>query len=141
MGMVWDYAMLCYKAIYAFNQYAINWFRLYLQFHSWLHDTRTVNWLLYSASVISANKLAFARIHPTNRNWTSDFTFCRNFCFLVPISRGEQMPISPPADAHVCRLRNMACCTVCGTANCCFTTVFECQYCPLENAVAIYIPK
>jgi len=28
MGMVWDYAMLCYKAIYAFNQYAINRFRL-----------------------------------------------------------------------------------------------------------------
>jgi len=26
--MVWDYAMLCYKAIYAFNQYAINRFRL-----------------------------------------------------------------------------------------------------------------
>jgi len=29
MGMVWDYAMLCYKAIYAFNKYAINRFRLY----------------------------------------------------------------------------------------------------------------
>jgi len=29
MGMVWDYAMLCYKAIYAFNQYAINRFRQY----------------------------------------------------------------------------------------------------------------
>jgi len=26
--MVWDYAMLYYKAIYAFNQYAINRFRL-----------------------------------------------------------------------------------------------------------------
>jgi len=24
MGMVWDYAMLCYKAIHAFNQYVIN---------------------------------------------------------------------------------------------------------------------
>jgi len=31
MGMVWDYAMLCYKAIYAFNQYAINRFRQYFQ--------------------------------------------------------------------------------------------------------------
>jgi len=30
MGMVWDYAMLCYKAIYAFNQYTINRFRLYI---------------------------------------------------------------------------------------------------------------
>jgi len=29
MGMVWDYAMLCYKAIYAFNLHAINRFRLY----------------------------------------------------------------------------------------------------------------
>jgi len=29
MGMVWDYAVLCYKAIYAFNQCAINRFRLY----------------------------------------------------------------------------------------------------------------
>jgi len=28
MGMVWDYAMLCYKAIDAFNQYAISRFRL-----------------------------------------------------------------------------------------------------------------
>jgi len=32
MGMVWDYAMLCYKAIYAFNQYAINRFRQYQVF-------------------------------------------------------------------------------------------------------------
>ena len=28
MGMVWDYAMLCYKAIYAFNR-----FRLYIDLH------------------------------------------------------------------------------------------------------------
>jgi len=31
MGMVRDYAMLRCKAIYAFNQYAINRFRLYYQ--------------------------------------------------------------------------------------------------------------
>jgi len=31
MGMVWDYAMLCYKAIYTFNQYAINQFCLYIR--------------------------------------------------------------------------------------------------------------
>ena len=29
------------------------------------------------------------------------FTYYRNFCFLVPISRGGQMPVlPPPADAH-----------------------------------------
>jgi len=39
----------------------------------------------------------------------------------------------------LCRLRNMA--WFCSTPNCCFTAVFECQYCPLENAVAIYIPN
>jgi len=25
--MVWDYAILCYKAIYAFNTYRAAWFR------------------------------------------------------------------------------------------------------------------
>jgi len=70
---------------------------------SWLHDygTRTVNRLLCSFSVISANKLSFARICPTNRNWTADVTFSTNFCFLVPISiEGANACFSPPADAH-----------------------------------------
>jgi len=41
-----------------------------------------------------------ARINPNNQK-TPDFTFSRNFCFLVPISRGRQMPVLHlPADAH-----------------------------------------
>jgi len=40
-----------------------------------------------------------ARINPTNQNKTADFTFARNFCFLVPISRGGKCPFCPPADA------------------------------------------
>ena len=46
-----------------------------------------------------------ARINPTNRNYTADVTFSRNFCFFVPISRGEEMPVLlSPADAHDCNL-------------------------------------
>ena len=30
-GFVWDSRILCDKAVYAFNQYAISWSRLYLQ--------------------------------------------------------------------------------------------------------------
>ena len=41
-------------------------------------------------------KTVIARINPTNRNWTDDFRFSRNFCFLIPISRGGQMPVLPP---------------------------------------------
>jgi len=41
-----------------------------------------------------------ARINPTNQNETADFTFSRNFCFLVPISRGGNTRFAPPADAH-----------------------------------------
>ena len=65
---------------------------------SWLHDydTRTVNRLLCSFSVISANKLSFARICPTNRNWTADVTFSTNFCFLVPISIEGANACFPP---------------------------------------------
>ena len=38
---------------------------------------------------------------PTNQNWTADFTFSRIFFFLVPSSRGGQVPVlRHPADAH-----------------------------------------
>jgi len=37
-----------------------------------------------------------------NRNWATDFTFSGKFCFLGTISTGGgQMPVFPPADAHV----------------------------------------
>jgi len=38
-----------------------------------------------------------ARINRTNHNWNADFTFSRNFCFLVPISRYGQMRVLPPS--------------------------------------------
>jgi len=55
---------------------------------------------LCSVSVISARNTTIAKINPTNRNWTADFTFSRNFSFLVPISRGTNARFAPPADTH-----------------------------------------
>jgi len=33
-------------------------------------------------------------------NLAANFRFSIHFWFLVPISKGEQMPVSPPVDAH-----------------------------------------
>ena len=53
-------------------------------------------WPVCSVSVISANRLSFARINANNQNQIPDFTFCRKFCFLVPISREGKCPFCPP---------------------------------------------
>jgi len=40
-------------------------------------------------------KTAIARINPTNRSGTADFTFSRNFSFLVQVPGGGKYPFCP----------------------------------------------
>jgi len=40
------------------------------------------------------------QLNQFNRNLAANFRFFRNFGFLVPISKGEKLPVLPPADAH-----------------------------------------
>ena len=64
-------------------------------------------WLFCSVSVcvISANKLLLQELTQLIRIKNADFTFSRNFCFLVPFSRGGANArfALPSSDAHACQ--------------------------------------
>ena len=61
--------------------------------HEWiastsLHVIKTVNLTLVQCECHIGKQTVIARINPNNQNSIPDLTICRNFCFLVPISRG-----------------------------------------------------
>ena len=65
--------------------------------HEWtvsssLHHTRTVKLTLVQCECHTGPQSIIARIKVINFNEDADFRFCKNFWFLVPISRGE-MPV------------------------------------------------
>jgi len=65
-----------------------------------LHHIRTVSLSLVQCECHIGKQVVITWINPTNQNWTADFTFSRNLCFLVPISRGANVRFAPPANAH-----------------------------------------
>ena len=61
---------------------------------SWLHYIRTVNLILCSVSVTSANKLSLQELAQLI-GMNCLFYVLINFCFLVRNSKGVQMPVLP----------------------------------------------
>ena len=78
-----------------FPSSAMPWTRQKWTASSLLHDTSTVKLALVQCECLTGKWTVIARIKSINRNWAADFTFSKKL-FLGPISRGGQMPVSPP---------------------------------------------